>query len=114
MVPVENKCPVNTIINLIKNYPLKKKRRLSVAYVMIKDLNDTDCHLEELKALLAGSAIRVNLLPYHTVPNDQNSSSSAERMQCFKHNLIVSGVSASIRKSRGTDISAACGLLAIR
>ena len=81
---------------------------------MIKDLNDSDSHLEELKAILTGSDVRVNLLPYHTVPNDQKSSSSAERMQVFKHNLIISGVSASIRKSRGTDISAACGLLAIR
>jgi 23S rRNA (adenine2503-C2)-methyltransferase len=114
MVPSENKYPVNMIINLIKKFPLKKKRRLSIAYVMIKDLNDSDSHLEELKAILTGSDVRVNLLPYHTVPNDQKSSSSAERMQVFKHNLIISGVSASIRKSRGTDISAACGLLAIR
>src|SRR5665647_2300346 len=114
MVPAENIYPVNIIINLIKNFPLKKKRRLSIAYVMIKDLNDSDYHLEELKSILTGSAIRVNLLPYNTVPSDQKSSSSAERMQFFKHNLIISGISASIRKSRGTDISAACGLLAIR
>jgi 23S rRNA (adenine2503-C2)-methyltransferase len=114
MVPAENKYPVHTMINLIKNFPLKKKRRVSVAYVMIKDLNDSDRHLEELKSILTGSSIRVNLLPYHSVPDDKNSSSSAERMQVFKHNLIVSGVSASIRKSRGVDISAACGLLAIR
>ena len=114
MVPAENIYPVNIIINLIKNFPLKKKRRLSIAYVMIKNLNDSDYHLEELKSILTGSAIRVNLLPYNTVPSDQKSSSSAERMQFFKHNLIISGISASIRKSRGTDISAACGLLAIR
>jgi len=65
-----------------------------------------------LKAILKGSAIRVNLLPYHSVLNDQNCSSSDERMQYYKHNLIISGISASIRKSRGKDISAACGLLA--
>jgi 23S rRNA (adenine2503-C2)-methyltransferase len=99
---------------MMKDFPVKKKRRLSIAYVMIKDLNDTDCHLDELITILTGSAIRVNLLPYHTVPQDQKSASSDERMQVFKHNLIISGVSSSIRKSRGTDISAACGLLAIR
>lgn len=114
MVPAEYIYPVHTIINMIKNFPLKKKRRLSIAYVMIKDLNDSDYHLEELKSILKGSAIRVNLLSYHTVPGEQKSSSSIERMQVFKHKLIISGVSASIRKSRGTDISAACGLLAIR
>jgi len=79
---------------------------------MVKDMNDTDSHLEELKSILMVSAIRVNLLPYHSVLNDQICSSSAERMQFFKHNLTVSGISASIRKSRGADISAACGLLA--
>ena len=78
----------------------------------MKDLNDTNYHLEKLKSILKSSAIRVNLLPYHSLENDQKCSSSAERMQDFKHNLIVSGISASIRKSRGEDISAACGLLA--
>jgi 23S rRNA (adenine2503-C2)-methyltransferase len=79
---------------------------------MIKDFNDSDQHLEELKSILHDSAIRVNLLAYHTVPGDSFSSSSSERMQYFKHNLVISGISASIRKSRGADISAACGLLA--
>lgn len=112
ILPVEKIYPAYKIIEIMKNYPVKKKRRLSLAYVMIKDLNDTDNHLEEIKALLGYSGIRVNLLPYHQVGDDPNSSSSAERMQFFKHSLVVSGISASIRKSRGMDISAACGLLA--
>jgi len=113
-IPAENQYPVQTIIDLMKSYHIKKKRRLSLAYVMVRDLNDTDSHLEELKSILKGSDIRVNLLHYHPSLNDQKSSSSDERILFFKHNLIVSGISASIRKSRGTDISAACGLLAIR
>jgi len=112
IIPVENKFPVLNIIEMMKNFPLKKRRRLSIAYIMIKNLNDTDSHLEELKAILKGSKIRVNLLSYHPGNNDKNCSSPAERMQFFKHNLIISGISASIRKSRGADISAACGLLA--
>ena len=112
IIPVENKFPVLDIIEMMKNFPLKKRRRLSIAYIMIKNLNDTDSHLEELKSILKGSKIRVNLLSYHPGNNDKNCSSPAERMQFFKHNLIISGISASIRKSRGADISAACGLLA--
>jgi 23S rRNA (adenine2503-C2)-methyltransferase len=113
-IPAENQYPAQTIIDIMKSYRIKKKRRLSLAYVMVRDLNDTDSHLEGLKSILKGSDIRVNLLHYHPSLNDQNSSSSDERIQFFKHNLIISGISASIRKSRGTDISAACGLLAIR
>ena len=111
-VPVEKKYPVREIIDILRSYPLSKKRRLSVAYVMIRDMNDSDRHLVELKKLLSNSPIRVNLLPYHRIDNDSFYSSSEERMQLFKHNLVISGISASIRKSRGEDISAACGLLA--
>jgi 23S rRNA (adenine2503-C2)-methyltransferase len=111
-IPAELKYPVRSILEILKAYPVKKHRRISLAYVMIKDLNDTGRHLAELKALVGGSGIRVNLLPYHPAGNDTNTSSSPGRMMFFKHDLVISGISASIRKSRGVDISAACGLLA--
>ena len=112
MVPVEKKYPVKRILDILRDYPVEKKRRLSLAYVMINCVNDSDDHLGELISLLKGSKIRVNLIPYHQIDNDQNASSSVERMMFFKHSLIVSGISASIRRSRGIDISAACGMLA--
>jgi 23S rRNA (adenine2503-C2)-methyltransferase len=112
MIPVEARYPVSEIIGIMKKFPLRKKRRFSVAYIMVDGLNDTQRHLEGLKSMLAGSEIRVNLLPYHPVCDDGHISSSGERMQYFRHNLVISGISASVRKSRGADISAACGLLA--
>jgi 23S rRNA (adenine2503-C2)-methyltransferase len=112
IIPAERAYPAGEIIRVMKNYPLKKKRRLSIAYVMMDGINDTDRHLEKLKAMLKDTGIRINLLPYHPVKYDMNRSSAEERMQFFKHNLVISGISASIRKSRGADISAACGLLA--
>jgi 23S rRNA (adenine2503-C2)-methyltransferase len=111
-IPAENSNPMLRITELLKSFPVKKKRRISIAYVMLREFNDTDSHLEALKALLRGSAVRVNLLPYHPVPGNQHTSSSLERMQFFKHSLMMAGISASIRNSRGKDISAACGLLA--
>lgn len=112
LVPPEKKYPLRDLIDLMKTFPLQKKRRLSIAYVMIRDLNDTDRHLGELMELLKGSGIRVNLLPFHAVKNSSYCSSTEERMLFFKHNLVLAGISASIRRSRGIDISAACGLLA--
>jgi len=111
-IPVEARFSADSIISLMKRYPLKKKRRLTIAYLMMHGINDTDDHLEKLRYLLVDSAIRVNLLPYNPGPNDLNYPSLPERMQYFKHSLVTSGISASIRKSRGADISAACGLLA--
>jgi 23S rRNA (adenine2503-C2)-methyltransferase len=112
VIPAENKYPASEIIGILKKFPAINKRRFSVAYVMISGVNDTDLHLEELKTLLHNSPIRVNLLRYHSHYGDTSISSTPERMQFFKHALITSGISASIRKSRGEDISAACGLLA--
>jgi 23S rRNA (adenine2503-C2)-methyltransferase len=111
-IPAEKANPILKTIEQVKDFPLKKKRTLSVAYVMIEGLNDTDKHLEELMTILKDSHIRVNLLPYHNIPGDPSRSSTYDRMLYFKHNLVISGISASIRKSRGLDISAACGLLA--
>ena len=112
LIPAEVKYPVKSILKLLKDSPARKNRRLSLAYVMISGLNDTDRHLTELKMLIGDSGIRVNLLPFHSTGRDPFNSSSPERMIYFKHNLVISGISASIRKSRGVDISAACGLLA--
>jgi len=111
-IPVDSRHPFQKVLDLMKNFKVRKGRRLSVAYMMIQNINDTDSHLQELILILKGASLRVNLIPYHSYKKGQNISSSKERMQHFKHNLIISGISASIRKSRGTDISAACGLLA--
>lgn len=111
-VPSEKAYPILKTLEVVKSIPLRKKRTLTVAYVMIEGFNDTESHLEQLKTILKDSHFRVNLLHYHNIPGDPKCSSSAERMLHFKHNLVISGISASIRKSRGVDISAACGLLA--
>ena len=112
IVPAERKYTALEIVEIMKNFPLRKKRRLSIAYIMMKDVNDSERHLEGLKDLLRGSGIRVNLIPYHSNGKIDYMTSGDERMMYFRHNLVISGISASIRRSRGLDISAACGLLA--
>jgi 23S rRNA (adenine2503-C2)-methyltransferase len=112
VVPAEKMYPVSEIIEIMKSCRTLKKRRLSVAYVMIKDVNDTTRHLEGLIRLLKGSGIRVNLLPYHQIPGDSFSPSTFAVMGLFIKRLLSEGISSSVRKSRGEDISAACGLLA--
>ena len=112
IVPAEKKFPAKNIIDLMKKHGNKKRRRMTIAYVMIKDMNDSGRHLDELKKLISGSRIRVNLLPYHRLPGGTLESSSPDKILNFKHELLSAGISASIRISRGEDISAACGLLA--
>jgi 23S rRNA (adenine2503-C2)-methyltransferase len=112
VVPAEKKYPASGILSIMNEYKLRKKRRLSVAYVMIKEVNDTDKHLESLKSMLSGTSVRVNLLPYHPAGDERFIPSERKRMDHFRDELVSSGISASLRRSRGSDISAACGLLA--
>jgi 23S rRNA (adenine2503-C2)-methyltransferase len=111
-IPAENAWPFKETLDLMKTTMTGCDRRFTVAYVMIKGKNDTDKHLEELKRLLSGTGIRVNLLPYHNTGTDGDRSADSATMMRFKHHLVTSGVGASVRKSRGLDIEAACGMLA--
>jgi 23S rRNA (adenine2503-C2)-methyltransferase len=110
-IPVERKYPFKDIIDILGVDYLKDRRRISVAYIMIKGINDTELHFKALRDLLYNIRIRVNLIPFNILPGSDYKPSTPERMHYFKHNLIISGISASIRKPRGNDISAACGLL---
>ncbi len=114
VVPAEKTYPSTGLTDIMRSFPKDRRRRLSIAYVMIRNLNDTERHLQKLKDEFANSGIRINLLPYHPVPDDVNLPSVPEKMNYFKHELVISGISASIRRSRGADIDAACGLLAGR
>jgi 23S rRNA (adenine2503-C2)-methyltransferase len=114
VIPAETRWPFASTLELMSTSDNTRKRRFTVAYVMIAGLNDTGRHLDGLKRLLAGTGIRVNLLPYHPVSQSEARSSDAEVMMRFKHELVTSGIGASVRKSRGADIAAACGMLAAR
>jgi 23S rRNA (adenine2503-C2)-methyltransferase len=114
VIPAEARWPFTETLNLMKGYDNRRKRRFTVAYVMIKGKNDSERHLAELKRLLAGTDIRVNLLPYHPADVKDESCSDTDTMMRFKHELVTSGIGASVRKSRGADIAAACGMLAAR
>ncbi|MCI0523524.1 MAG: radical SAM protein [Bacteroidales bacterium] len=112
VIPSEKRWPFRKSLTLLKAHAHDRKRRFTVAYVMMKGLNDTQNHLEGLKRLLEGTRIKVNLLPYHPFEGDAGVSSDHETMMRFKHLLVTSGIEATVRRSRGSDIAAACGMLA--
>lgn len=111
LVPAENLYPAARIIEKMKSAAPARKRRFTVAYMMLDGLNDTDKHLEALIDLIKDSAIRVNLLVYHPHGDLEFRPSPGNRMEHFRKGLLASGISASVRKSRGEDIAAACGML---
>ncbi|HVN57293.1 MAG TPA: 23S rRNA (adenine(2503)-C(2))-methyltransferase RlmN [Bacteroidales bacterium] len=112
VVPAEKKWPSSEIIEMISAYPSPKKRRFTIGYLMMEGINDSDRHLAELIKIVKGTGMRVNILPYHRVDGNGPFPSGQARINLFRNILMQSGISASVRRSRGGDISAACGMLA--
>jgi len=110
-MPSEKAWPLEETIRILKNYDFSKQRRLSFEYIVFKGLNDSPAHAKSLLALLRGLDCRVNLIRFHTIPNTPFKSPDEMTVQRFADYLNAKGLKTTIRRSRGEDIQAACGLL---
>ncbi len=111
LVPAENKYPIKNIIQEIRKYNWEGQRRISFEYTMFQGVNDTVKHAKALVALLKGIVCRINLIRFHAIPDSPLQGSSEASMVVFRDILTQSGITSTIRASRGEDIFAACGLL---
>ena len=110
-MPINKKYPIEAIIEAIKYYMTKTNRRITIEYIMIKDLNDKVIHAKELAELLKGLNVYVNLIPYNEVLEAPYKRSSKENMSLFLKTLKENGINSTLRKEQGHDIDAACGQL---
>ena len=113
LMPIENAFHIKEVMELLGKYDFAHQRRLSVEYIMWQWFNDDIRHAEALREILPNEHVRVNLIRYHMIPGATKlRTSSDERMAYFRDNLNSKGITCTIRRSRGEDISAACGMLA--
>ncbi len=112
LMPSERAYPIKSVFQLLKGYDFFHQRRLSIEYIMWDGVNDTLAHADELVKLISGEKVRVNLIRFHAIPNVNLTSASEEVMVKFRDYLNSRGVISTIRRSRGEDIMAACGMLA--
>ena len=112
LMPVEKAYPIESVIDLIRQYDFTGQRRVSFEYTMFAGFNDTPRHADALLRLLQGLECRVNLIRFHRIPDFPYGTSSQVAMEAFRDRLSRGGITATIRASRGEDILAACGLLA--
>jgi len=111
LMPVQQAHPVREVIDIIRSFEFGRQRRVSFEYIVFKGLNDTTAHVRELVRLLNGIRCRINLIRFHSIPGSDYSSPAMKEMEEFRDSLNAKGITATIRASRGEDISAACGLL---
>lgn len=114
LMPVENAFPIKKVMSMLRDYDFAHQRRLSVEYIMWAGLNDDEVHADALAKLLEGQKVRVNLIRFHAIPGAELKTSDERRMTAFRDRLNSLGVTCTIRRSRGEDIMAACGMLAGR
>ena len=112
LMPAEKAWHLRDIIALLKEYDFTGQRRVSFEYTMFAGLNDTPAHADAIAALLRGLECRVNLIRFHKIPGFEGETSPDKVMEAFRDRLSRSGITATIRASRGEDIYAACGMLA--
>ena len=111
LMPVEKPYPLANILAELRKHDFSKQRRVSFEYILFDGTNDSMRHAVELVKILRGIDCRVNLIRFHAIPGVDLKGSNTEKMTFFRDYLTSNGVTATIRRSRGEDIFAACGML---
>ncbi len=112
LMPVARRYTMAELKQALLRYPLKPTRRITLEYVLLKDVNDLPEHAEALARWARGIRCKINLIPFNPHPGSEFKRPEPERLQAFQAVLIARGYTAIIRRSRGLEIAAACGQLA--
>lgn len=110
-MPVSRKYSIEELLKACRYYEKVTGRRVSFEYAMIQGLNDSNACARELAARLEGTLCHVNLIPVNSVAGTSYRKSSKEREESFIHILESHGITATVRRTLGSDINASCGQL---
>jgi 23S rRNA (adenine2503-C2)-methyltransferase len=115
LVPINRKHPIAELLEACWFYLDEQNgRSVTFEYVMLDGVNDTPAQARAVASLLKGHPAKVNLIPFNPFPGTRYRRSPADAIQRFRDELLQRGVLATIRRTRGDDIDAACGQLAGR
>jgi 23S rRNA (adenine2503-C2)-methyltransferase len=113
LMPINKKYPLATLMKACKEYPLRTWEHLTFEYVMLGGINDAAEDARRVVRLLAPlKSVKLNLIPWNPGELPYHES-SAERIEEFRRILVDRGVPTFVRYSRGRDVMAACGQLAL-
>jgi 23S rRNA (adenine2503-C2)-methyltransferase len=114
IIPLNEKYPIAELLAACKRYVEgeQTRRHITVEYVMLADVNDSLKDADDLVRILKGIPVKVNLIPFNPFPGTSFTCSSRNQIMRFQKRLMDKGLVATVRKTRGDDIVAACGQLA--
>jgi 23S rRNA (adenine2503-C2)-methyltransferase len=113
VMPINRSYPLAALIAALRAFPLEPGRRITFEYILIRDFNDDPRDARQLVKLLHGLHAKVNLIPLNpdAVLGEAMQPPGDERIESFRGELIAHGMTVTLRRRRGDDVSAACGQL---
>jgi len=112
LVPINKKYPIAMLLDACKRYVSKNHRyKITIEYVLLRGVNDTVVLAKQLAALLKHVPCKINLIPFNPFPGADYERSYPDDIIAFKDILVNAGYVVTVRKTRGSDIAAACGQL---
>ncbi|OUS15306.1 23S rRNA (adenine(2503)-C(2))-methyltransferase [Gammaproteobacteria bacterium 50_400_T64] len=115
LVPLNRKYPIAELLRSAQGYLEKlpdKRRKITVEYTLMREINDRPEHARELAALLVDTPCKINLIPFNPFDQSDYQRVSNNALYRFRDILIEAGYTVTLRSTRGDDIDAACGQLA--
>lgn len=112
LVPVNNQFPIAEVLDAAWEYADRTRRRISIEYALIADINDQPERADLLGRLLAGKLAHVNLIPLNPTPGSRWTASTQQAQDDFVARLEAHRVPVTVRDTRGREIDGACGQLA--
>jgi len=111
LMPVNRTYPIEELLSVCRNYPLRSGRMITIEYVLIKNINDDIKNANRLCQLLRGIRSKINLIPFNAHSKSDFERPDDSTIEEFQKTLIKNNYTVIIRQSKGSDISAACGQL---
>jgi 23S rRNA (adenine2503-C2)-methyltransferase len=114
LMPVNRKYPLEKLLDACAAYPLKRRKKITFEYILIKGVNDSAADAESLAVLLKKLPSKINLIPYNEHAGSPFERPDESTIEQFQNILINNNFTTIIRRSKGRDIAAACGQLRAR
>lgn len=111
LMPVNRRYPLESLLAACRDFPLPKGRRITFEYILIEGINDREEDAFKLSRLLSGLKAKINLIPLNPHEGIDMAPPPEQKVAAFQEILIRNRFTAIVRKSKGRDISAACGQL---
>ena len=112
-MPINKKYPIAVLLECLRAIPSKRRRKITIEYVMLAGVNDSDADMRRLPRLLAELPVKINLIPYNENAGLGFKTPATELVHAWQDFLTGKGLNTTIRWSKGRDIDAACGQLAV-